>query len=96
MRKRLWSKADQPFDPAYLQLDTLQISALYQERGYRPHVVGRDVRDSLTVTVRYDVNEGERYQVGAVYVIRPEQRDQVERVAGPPRAGDPRGRRTTA
>ena len=77
VRKRLWSRTDRAFDPAYLQLDTLQISALYQERGFRPHVVGRYVRDSLTVTVRYEVNEGERYKVGAVYLIRPEQRYHV-------------------
>ena len=78
IRKRLWARPSRPFDPAYLQLDTLAISLLYQERGYRPHVVGRSVRDSLDVTVRYDVDEGARYRVGEVFIIRPDQRYQVD------------------
>ena len=77
IRKKLWARPGRPFDPAYLQLDTLGISILYQERGFRPHVIGHFARDSLDVTVRYEVDEGERYRVGAVYVIRPEQRYRV-------------------
>src|SRR5262245_33239382 len=30
--RRLWARPGHPFDPAYLQLDTLRIAALYQEK----------------------------------------------------------------
>src|SRR5262245_30668011 len=78
LRRRMWARPERAFDPAYLQLDTLVISLVYQERGYRPHVVGHYTRDSLAVTVRYEVEEGQRYKVGSVYIIRPEQRQRVD------------------
>lgn len=72
LRNRLWAHQGRPFDPAYLQLDTLRISELYQERGYRPHVTARQERESLSVVVHYDVNEGPQYRVGEVYVTNRE------------------------
>jgi outer membrane protein insertion porin family len=70
IRKRIYAKPKRPFDPAYLQLDTLVISSLYQDHGYRPHVVASARIDSATrrANIRYDVVEGPLYQVGDVYV----------------------------
>jgi outer membrane protein assembly complex protein YaeT len=69
LRRKLWARPGRAFDPAYLQLDTLVITSLYQERGFRPQVTGsavREVPESLRVRVRYDVQEGVRYQVGKI------------------------------
>jgi outer membrane protein insertion porin family len=69
--RRLWAKSDKPFDPAFLQLDTLRLSELYEEKGYRPHVVAeawRDSIDSLRVTVRYAIDEGQPYRFGTVKI----------------------------
>jgi outer membrane protein assembly complex protein YaeT len=71
LRKKVWAREDRPFDPGFLQLDTLIITAVYQERGYRPHVVSsyrRGVPDSTHVDVTYRVEEGEKYKVGEVTV----------------------------
>jgi outer membrane protein insertion porin family len=71
LRKKLWAKVGRPFDPAFLQLDTLTISALYQEKGYRPHIAAgyrRHEPDSTNVDVGYGIEEGERYKVGEVTV----------------------------
>lgn len=71
LRKKVWARVGRAFDPAFLQLDTLTIVALYQERGYRPHVAGAFVRgrpDSTQVEVDYRIQEGARYQVGEVTV----------------------------
>jgi outer membrane protein assembly complex protein YaeT len=73
LERRLLARRGQPFDPFVLQLDTLKISELYQERGFRPHVVARarrrDGADSLSVDVRFAVEEGPQYLVGEVYVF---------------------------
>lgn len=69
LRKSLFAQPRKPFDPAYLQLDTLKISELYQERGYLPHTVAgaqRGVPESLQVHVRYDLHEGALFHVGEV------------------------------
>lgn len=71
LRKKTWARPGRPFDPAYLQLDTLIISTLYQERGFRPHVSAgfdRGDPDSTRIEVVYGVQEGQRYQVGEVTV----------------------------
>lgn len=72
LRHKLLAKPGQPFDPFVLQLDTLRISELYQERGYRPHVVASARRgegaDSLRVQVQFAVEEGPKYLIGEVYV----------------------------
>ncbi len=72
LRRKLLAQPGQPFDPWFLQLDTLKISELYQERGFRPHVAAsarrRPGADSLRVDVRYHVDEGPQYLVGEVYV----------------------------
>ncbi|HYM81307.1 MAG TPA: BamA/TamA family outer membrane protein, partial [Candidatus Limnocylindria bacterium] len=68
LRRRLWARPGRPFNPAYLQLDTLRISELYQDRGYRPHVAASYRRDSLQITVRYQVNEGPLYRIGEIYI----------------------------
>ena len=69
LRRTLLSQPRRPFDPAFLPLDTLHLSALYQERGYRPHTLAsaqRGTPDSLTVDVRYKVVEGLRYTIGRI------------------------------
>src|SRR5205814_5678035 len=59
VRKKLLARTGRAFDPAYLQLDTLRISELYQEKGFRPHVAASMTRDSLHhVDVSYAVREG--------------------------------------
>ena len=71
MRRKLRTRVGEAFDPSELQLDTLKISELYQERGFRPHVVAsarRDSTDSLRVTVQFDITAGNEYKVGEVYV----------------------------
>ncbi len=71
LRRRLLLKPGHTFDPYALQLDTLKISELYQEHGFRPHVAAGALRgegpDSLRWRVRYDVEEGPRFLVGDVF-----------------------------
>ncbi|MEK7330116.1 MAG: BamA/TamA family outer membrane protein [Candidatus Eisenbacteria bacterium] len=73
LRRKLLARPGQPFDPFVLQLDTLKISELYQERGFRPHVVATARRgegaDSLRVQVSFAVEEGPQYLVGEVYLF---------------------------
>lgn len=72
LRQSLLARPNRPFDPAYLQLDTLKISALYQERGYLAHThpsAARRDSDSLRVDVRYDVVEGNRYTIGQILYL---------------------------
>lgn len=69
LSRALLAQPGRAYDPAFLQLDTLRLSALYQERGYRPHTVGSAQRgwpDSLGVAVRYDIHEGPRFHIGRV------------------------------
>lgn len=69
VRRVLLARAKQPYDPAFLGIDTLQISRLYQERGYRPHTLSsadRGTPDATQIHVRYDVNEGPRYVIGRI------------------------------
>ena len=72
LRRKLLTRRGQPFDPYVLGLDTLKISELYQDRGYRPRVVVTARRgagnDSLRVWVRYEVEEGSQYRVGEINV----------------------------
>ena len=72
LRRKLLARPGAPFDPFVLQLDTLKISELYQERGFRPHVVASARRgegaDSLAVLVSFAVEEGRAYLVGDVRV----------------------------
>lgn len=70
LSRALLAQPGRPFDPAFLPLDTLHLSALYQERGYRPHTVASAERgepETLSVAVRYDITEGPRYRIGAVH-----------------------------
>lgn len=73
LRRRLLTKPGEPFDPFALQLDTLRISELYQERGFRPWVVARawrgDGADSVRARVEFEVDEGNRFRVGDLFVI---------------------------
>lgn len=69
VRRILLAKPKRPYDPAFLGIDTLQISRLYQERGYRPHTLAgadRGVPDPTAIRVHYDVNEGPRYVIGRI------------------------------
>jgi outer membrane protein insertion porin family len=69
LRRKLWARTGRPFDPSYLQLDTLRISQLYQDRGYRPHVRSSYHTSLDSVTVRYEVSEGPLYHIGDVYLF---------------------------
>lgn len=68
LRRSLLSRPRVPFDPAFLQLDTLRIKSLYRERGYFVGV--RDGvepgSDSAQVVVSFDVAEGSLYRIGDV------------------------------
>lgn len=69
LKRVLLAQPGRAFDPAFLPIDTLHLSALYQERGYRPHTLASHARgnpESLAVAVRYDVREGPRYRVGRI------------------------------
>jgi outer membrane protein assembly complex protein YaeT len=69
LRRALLAQPGRAFDPAFLPLDTLHLSALYQERGYRPHTQAsarRGVPESLAVAVRYSLDEGPRYTIGRI------------------------------
>lgn len=69
VRRRLWSRPGRPWDPAYLHLDTLIISAVHQDHGFRPRARGTArADDQHRVTVGYRVEEGPQYRVGAVRV----------------------------
>jgi outer membrane protein insertion porin family len=68
LRRKLWARKGRPFSPAYLQLDTLAISAAYQEQGRRPHTVGHFTREGTRVHVVYEILEGPRYRFGEAYV----------------------------
>lgn len=70
--RKLLMRPGQTFDPYALQLDTLKISELYQERGFRPQVAASawrgEGRDSLWWRVLYAVEEGPQYRVGDVFL----------------------------
>ena len=69
VERALFAQRKRPFDPAFLSLDTVRVSTLYQERGYRPHTLASMTRggaDSTAVAVRYDVIEGPRYRIGRI------------------------------
>lgn len=71
LRRELLARPGRPYDPAFLALDTLTISRLYQERGHRPHTLAsarRPAATPLAVAVRYDVQEGPRYTIGRIDV----------------------------
>jgi outer membrane protein insertion porin family len=69
LARALLARPKRPFDPAFLALDTLHLSALYQERGHRPHTLAsytRGAPDSLAILVTYQIEEGPRYTVGRI------------------------------
>lgn len=69
VRGALLARFGEPFDPAFLQLDTLKLRSRYQERGHLALVHASARRDSLqplAVDVRYDVIEGLPYRVGEI------------------------------
>jgi outer membrane protein insertion porin family len=69
LNRMLLAQPGREYDPAFLPIDTLHLSAIYQERGYRPHTLAgatRGVPDSLAVAVNYRVSEGPRYTIGRV------------------------------
>src|SRR2546426_391424 len=71
LRKKLYLRPGQPFNPFAVIVDTARISAVYKERGMLPHVVASVHRESLKVTVRYQVEEGPVYRNGQVYLSSP-------------------------
>ena len=80
LTRALLAQPKRPFDPAFLPIDTLHLSALYQERGYRPNTLAsaergvpeslgvalKGVPESLRVAVRYRIREGPRYTIGRI------------------------------
>jgi outer membrane protein insertion porin family len=71
LQRVLHARRGRPFNPAYLLADTLRIAGAYQERGHLARASAIAVRESLAVTVRYEVSEGPRYTVGEVGVSGP-------------------------
>ncbi len=69
LRRKLFARRGKPFDPAYLQLDTLRISEAYQEQGFLAHTLAGAQRESTQVEIRYQVTEGQRYLFGDSYVV---------------------------
>ncbi len=65
LRRSLLARPRVPFDPAFLQLDTLAIKSLYRERGYFVGVRSRAEpgAESTLVVVDFDVDEGPLYHV---------------------------------
>lgn len=69
LRRSLLARPREPFDPAFLHLDTLKIRTLYRARGYFVNAAGSYKRgrpDSTSVVVRYDVDEGPQHRVGRI------------------------------
>lgn len=69
LKRTLLAQPKRWYDPAFLPIDTLHLSTLYQERGYRPHTLAsaeRGVPESLAIAVRYRVSEGPRYSIGRI------------------------------
>lgn len=69
LRRALLARPGEPFDPAFLQLDTLKLAILYQERGHFAHARGSARRghpDSLAIAIHYSVDEGPPYRVGDI------------------------------
>lgn len=69
LRRSLLARPREPFDPAFLHLDTLKIRTLYRARGYFVNAKGSFQRgrpDSTSVVVRYDVDEGPQHRVGRI------------------------------
>lgn len=69
LRRLLLARPGEPYDPAFLQLDTLKIRSAYRERGYfvgvRSHALAGQP-DSVHVALRYEVEEGPQYHVGEI------------------------------
>jgi outer membrane protein assembly complex protein YaeT len=75
LRRALYARPRRPFNPAYLVADTAIIARQEGEHGHLPRVAGsarRDEQDSLSVHVKYRVEEGPTYRVGAVHLVSPE------------------------
>jgi outer membrane protein insertion porin family len=71
VRRRLLLRPGRPFSPVLMIADTTRISQLYKEHGRLPHVAPSALRDSLRVTVRYQVEEGPAYRYGETYISTP-------------------------
>jgi outer membrane protein insertion porin family len=71
LKHHIYAKVGQPFNPAYLVADTLRIERFYQDRGYLPRVRASASRESVDVTVGYNVFEGPAYTFGRVYLSSP-------------------------
>ena len=71
LARKLWARPGRDFDAAFLQLDTLKLAGLYQEKGYFPVIeasYARDPSDSLRVDVTYAIHEGDRFRFGTISV----------------------------
>src|SRR5262245_40561631 len=67
IRRKLWARPDKPFDPGYMQLDSLVISGVYQDHGFRPLIAGVARTDANhQVRIGYRIDEGPRYRIGEV------------------------------
>lgn len=66
LRRSLLSRPGEPFDPAFVQLDTLTIKSLYRERGHFVGVRGQagPGSDSTEAVVGFTVAEGPLFRVG--------------------------------
>ena len=69
VRRPLLAQPKRPYDPAFLGIDTLTISRLYQDRGFLPSTWAHAERgqpDSASVRISYDIHEGPRYSIGRI------------------------------
>lgn len=67
IRNKLWAREGKPFDPGYMQLDSLVISGEYQDHGFRPFVSGVAREDAAhDVRITYRIDEGPRFRIGEV------------------------------
>jgi len=68
IRGKLWARDDRPFDPGYMQLDSVVIAAVYQDHGFRPNVSGIARKGAANdIHISYRIEEGPRFRVGEIF-----------------------------
>lgn len=57
-----------PYDPVQVPLDRAALAELYAQRGHFPAITTRVDRDGAVVDIRFTIEEGPAYHIGAVAV----------------------------
>jgi outer membrane protein insertion porin family len=68
LKKRLKLRVDQPFNPVQVGLDRDRLLEVYADRGHFPTIVAGWARDSTSVFVDFEIEEGPGYRVGEIGV----------------------------